>query len=444
MWTMPGAAYRSCDGVSRRGFLRVGGLGLGGLTLPTVLRARALGSAQGLPVPARSVIQIILAGAPSQFETYDPKPDAPADIRGEGKVIGTALPGVFLADTMPRHARVLDKMAIIRGLAHDSADHTISLHQVMTGYPTAQPRDRNERPSSGAVAARVRGANRAGIPPYVAMAGSSAFDGLFTGGAYLGPNVRPFEFNASPDAAGGAATRLSPAPGLTPERLLDRRRLLNGLDQFDRRRDGIGSMLGMDQFTAQAYDLIAGPAARRALDLDLEPAPVQDRYGRTRIGRSCLLARRLVEAGVTFVTITDGDWDHHAQVGNHCRQQVPPTDAAVASLVEDLSDRGLADSVLVVVWGEFGRTPRLNGAGGRDHWPNSLSAMLAGGGLRMGQVIGGTDPKGERALDRPWRPEDVVRTIYHVLGIDPRHEFPDEFGRPFPILDRGRPIGPLL
>ena len=441
MFHLPGARFRSCDGQSRREFLRVGTLGFAGLTLPAVLRARALGAAQGLP--ARSVIQIVLAGAPSQFETYDPKPDAPAEVRGGGGVIATKLPGVFLAETLPRQAQLLDKLAIVRGMAHDSADHTISLHQIMTGYPTAQPLDRNERPSSGSVAARVRGGNPAGIPPYVAMAGESAFDGLFTGGAYLGPSVRPFEFDPSGTGL-GAVARLSLAPGVTPDRLSDRRALLAELDRSDQQRNRLGSMAGMDPFTAQAYDMIAGPAARRALDLDLESAATQDRYGRTRLGRSCLLARRLVEAGVTFVTITAGDWDHHARVGDNCGRQVPPMDAAVASLVEDLHDRGLSDSVLVVVWGEFGRTPKINGAWGRDHWPASLCAVLAGGGLRMGQVVGASDPKGERAIDRPWRPEDVVRTIYHVLGIDPHREFPDEFGRPFPILDRGRTITPLL
>ena len=437
-----GTSYRSCDGLSRRGFLRLGTLGLGGLTLPQVLRARALGSTP--PSPPRSVIQIILGGGPSQFETYDPKPDAPTSVRSEVKSIATSIPGVFLAETMPRHARALDKMAIVRGISHESADHTIGLHRIMTGYPTGQPRDRNERPSLGSVVARVRGGNRPGVPPYVAMSGRSSFDGLFNEGAYLGPNFRPFEFDADPDAAGNPSARLSPAPGLSTSRLLDRQALLKGLDQFDRDRDGSGSMDGLDQFTRQAYEMIAGPAARRALDLDLEPAATRDRYGRSRIGRSCLLARRLVEAGVTFVTISEGDWDHHARVAESCGRQVPPMDAALATLVEDLSDRGLSDSVLVVAWGEFGRTPRLNGAGGRDHWPNNMSAMLAGGGLRMGQVVGGSDPKGERAIDRPWRPEDVIRTIYHVLGINPRIEFPDEFGRPFPILDRGRPIVDLI
>lgn len=442
MFDVRGVTDRSCDGLTRRGFLRVGTLGLGGLTLPQVLRARAMAPMSA--TPPRSVIQIILGGGPSQLETYDPKPDASTDVRSEVKSIATVIPGVNLAETMPRHTRALDKMAILRGLSHESSDHTIGLHRIMTGYPTSQPRDRNERPSTGSIVARVRGGNRAGVPPYVAMSGRSSFDGLFNEGAYLGPNFRPFEFDADPDAAGNPSARLTPAPGLTTGRLLDRQALLKGLDQFDRRRDVSGSMDGLDQFTAQAYDMIAGPAARRALDLELEPASVQDRYGRTRIGRSCLLARRLVEAGVTFVTITEGDWDHHARVAESCARQVPPMDAALASLVEDLSDRGLSDSVLVVAWGEFGRTPRLNGAGGRDHWPANMSAMLAGGGLRMGQVVGGSDAKGERAVDRPWRPEDVIRTIYHVLGIDPRREFPDEFGRPFPILDGGRPISELI
>jgi len=437
-----GTAYRSCDGLSRRGFLRVGTLGLGGLTLPQVLRARALASMS--PSPPRSVIQIILGGGPSQLETYDPKPDASTAVRSEVKSIATSIPGIFLAETMPRHARALDKMAILRGISHESSDHTIGLHRIMTGYPTSQPRDRNERPSTGSVVARVRGGNRPGVPPYVAMSGRSSFDGLFNEGAYLGPNFRPFEFDADPDAAGNDSARLSPAPGLTTGRLFDRQALLKGLDLFDRDRDASGSMDGLDQFTKQAYDMIAGPAARRALDLDLEPASIRNRYGKTRIGRSCLLARRLVEAGVTFVTITEGDWDHHARVAESCGRQVPPMDAALATLVEDLSDRGMSESVLVVAWGEFGRTPRLNGAGGRDHWPSNMSAMLAGGGLRMGQVVGGSDPKGERAVDRPWRPEDVIRTIYHVLGINPHLEFFDEFGRPFPILDMGRPIVDLI
>ena len=437
-----GATFRSCDGVSRREFLRLGALGLGGLTLPGVLRAR---SQAGLtPRPPRSVIQIVLAGGPSQFETYDPKPEAPSGFRSEVGAIATALPGIFLAETMPAHARSLDRMTIIRGIAHESSDHTISLHRIMTGYPTAQPRDRPERPSVGSVAARVRGENRLGVPAYVAMAGRSAFDGLYLGGAYLGPNFRPFQFDADPDSGDDPSAQLAPAPGLTPGRLRERRALLANLDGFDRSRDPSGGMAGMDQFTAQAYDMVAGPEARRALDLASEPDRVQNRYGRTRIGRSCLLARRLVEAGVTFITITEGDWDHHARVGEHCGRQVPSTDSAIAALVDDLDDRGLADSVLVLAWGEFGRMPRLNGAGGRDHWPNSMSAMVAGGGLRMGQVVGGTDPIGERAIDQPWRPEDVIRTIYHVLEVDPKREFADEFGRPFPILGEGRLIAPLI
>ena len=442
MLAWSGPEYQSCDGLSRRGFLRVGSLGLGALTLPAILGARARAGAD--PVPPRSVIQVVLGGGPSPMETFDPKPDAPSDFRSGVQPIATALPGVFLAESMPRIARSLDRMALIRGMTHESADHTISLHRLMTGYATPQPRDRNERPSVGSVVARLRAADPAAMPPYVAMAGRSAFDGLFTGGAYLGPNVRPFEVNPDPDAAPGAEARLSPAPGLTLGRLRDRRALLRGLDQLDRHRDALGAMAGLDQYTDRAFAMIAGPAARRAFDLDLEPAATRDRYGRTRIGRSCLLARRLVESGVTFVTIGEGDWDHHTLVAEGCARQVPPLDAALASLVDDLSDRGLADSVLVVVWGEFGRTPRLNGAGGRDHWPASMSVLLAGGGLKMGQVVGASDPKGELAMDRPWRPEDLLRTIYHVLGVDPRREFPDEFGRPFAILDRGRPIHDLI
>ena len=441
MVELGGSAFRSCDGRTRRHFLRVGALGLGGLSLPRVLRARAAGGPTS-PAP-RSVIQVVLGGGPSQFETFDPKPDAPSGVRSTVGTIATLLPGVFLAETLPRLARVMDRAALVRGLSHESSDHTVGLHRIMTGYATAAPRDRNERPSVGSVAARVRG-DGPGVPPYVAMSGRSAFDGLFVEGAYLGPGTRPFEFDVDPATARNPAERLAPAPGLTTDRLRDRRALVRGLDGFDRARDHSGAMAGMDRFEAQAYDLVAGPAARRAFDLDLESAATRARYGPTRVGRSCLLARRLVEAGVGFVTITEGDWDHHARVGEACARQVPPLDAALASLIEDLADRGLADSVLVVAWGEFGRTPRLNGAGGRDHWPASSSVLLAGGGLKMGQVVGASDATGERAVDRPWRPEDVLRTIYGVLGVDPRREFADEFGRPFPILDAGRPISPLL
>jgi hypothetical protein len=203
-------------------------------------------------------------------------------------------------------------------------------------------------------------------------------------------------------------------------------------------------MDGLDRFTQQAYDMVTGPAARRAFDLSREDPRLRDRYGRTRVGQGCLLARRLVEAGVSFVTINEGNWDHHGQLFQTCRRQLPPLDTAIAALVGDLFDRGLSERVLLIVWGEFGRTPRVNGGSGRDHWPGAMSALLAGGGLRMGQVIGATSRKGEYPVERPVRPEDVLQTMYHLLGINPAQEFPNESGRPMPVLNTGKIIGELL
>jgi hypothetical protein len=440
-----GDRYGSCDGLSRRNFLRVGALGLGGLTLPDLLRAQAQGASRtGKSPSSKAVIQVVLSGGPSHMETYDPKPEAPTGYRTDVKAMATCVPGISVSELMPGTARAMDKMAILRSLTHETSDHFAGLHWILTGFTsTQQQQNQNERPSIGSIVAKLKGANGSGVPPYVGMSEGAIFGGLFQGGSYLGPGYNPFNLNGDP--TGDMKVRnLEPPKGLTLDRLEDRKALLARLDTINRHRDLSGTMDGLDKFTTQAYEMVTGPNARQALDLSREDPRLRDKYGRTRIGQSCLLARRLVESGVTFVTIAEGNWDHHATVAQMCRQQVPPLDAAVTSLVEDLYDRGLADSVLVVVWGEFGRTPRLNGAGGRDHWPGSMSAMLAGGGLRMGQVIGATNRKGEQPTERPLRPEDVIRTVYHVLGVDPHHEFPNESGRPMAVMNQGRAIAELV
>jgi Protein of unknown function (DUF1501) len=434
-----GTDFGSRTGPSRRSLLRVGVLGLAGLTLPELLRLRARAEERGERPKETAVIQVFLEGGPSQIETYDPKPDAPADYRGEFRTIATSVPGVSISEHLPRQARVMDRMTLLRSLHHTSADHGVGTHWIMTGFP-GQPSHRdNERPSVGSVVARLRGANAPGVPPYVAIPGAPPF-GL---GAYLGPAGNPFSPDG--DLMGDARVRnLDPPGSLTLDRLDDRRDLLGRLDRIERGRDASGVMAGMDRFTAEAYAMVTGPRAREAFDLAREAPEDRDRYGRTRIGQSCLLARRLVEAGVTFVTVVDGSWDHHGQVFASCRRQLPPLDAALASLVEDLHGRGLDDRVLVVVWGEFGRTPRVNGQGGRDHWPGSMSAIVAGGGLRMGQVIGATSRRAEAPVDRALRPEDLLRTVYQVLGIDPHHEFRNDAGRPLAVLNQGQPIAELL
>jgi len=438
MIDVSGGRFHACDGISRRNFLRIGSLGLAGLTLPDILHARATSS----EAKNTAVIQVLLAGGPSHLDTYDLKPDAPREFRGEFKPIPTNVGGVSICELMPRQARCMDKTAIVRSLAHDSSDHFVGTHWVMTGYQSSpNEQQKNERPSVGSIVAKLRGPNAPGVPPYVSMVGG-VFGGIFQNGAYLGPGYNPFSFDGDP-SINLKVRNLEPANGLSLDRLEDRRYLLAKLDRINRHRDVTGTMDGLDKFTGQAYEMVTGPSARKALDLSNEDPRLRDRYGRTRIGQSCLLARRLVEAGVTFVTISDGNWDHHSQIFQSCRQQVPPLDAAVATLVEDVHDRGLADRVLVLVWGEFGRTPRINN-GGRDHWPGSMSALLAGGGLKMGQVIGATNRKGEQPTEKALRPEDVLQTVYHVLGINPRHDFPNDSGRPMPVLNQGRPIADLI
>jgi hypothetical protein len=287
--------------------------------------------------------------------------------------------------------------------------------------------------------ARLRGANAPGVPPYVALPGAPPFGQA----SYLGAGYNPYTIQGDP-ATEVQARNLKPASGLTLDRLEDRREILKSLDRIERQRDAGGMMQGIDHFTQQAYAMITGAAARRAFELGREDPRVRDRYGRNTLGQSCLLARRLVEAGVSFVTITDSNWDHHGNLLTQgCPRQLPMLDAAVTSLIEDLESRGLDQRVLVVVWGEFGRTPRVNG-GGRDHWPGAFSALVYGGGLKMGHVIGATGRKGESPVERPLRPEDVLQTAYQVLGINPQHEFRNDSGRPMPVLNRGYVIQELM
>jgi hypothetical protein len=435
-----GGSNRTCDGVSRRNFLRLGVLGMGGLTLPDLLRLRAQAAGQGQAVKDTAIIQVMLNGGPTHIDTYDLKPDAPKEFRGEFKPIATNVPGISICELFPLQARVMDKMTLIRSMYHSTADHNAGQHWIMTGFSTSQPgQNTNERPSVGSIVAKLRGANRPGLPPYVGIPNGPQYSQA----AYLGPGYNPFGLNGDP--AGNFQVRnLNPPGGLTLSRLEDRHYLLSKLDRMERERDMSGVIDGLDRFTAQAYEMVTGPAARQAFDLSREDPRLRDRYGRNRLGQSCLLARRLVEAGVTFVTISDGGWDHHGQVFDSCKRQLPPLDAGVATLVEDLYDRGLAEKVLLIVWGEFGRTPRVNGNAGRDHWPGAMSALVAGGGLKMGQVVGATNSKAEQPTERGVQPQDLLQTVYRLLGIDSTQAFPNEAGRPMPVLNYGHAIEELV
>lgn len=431
---------RSQKRVSRRAFLRIGSLGLPGLTLADWLQSRSI--CQTSPRSrADAVIQVYLAGGPSHVDLLDPKPDSPAEYRGEFQTRATRVPGLFLSELLPRIGGVADRLAIVRSLHHATSDHAEGAHWILTGHPPRQANPRsNDRPSTGSIVGRLGGGGQPGLPRYVALPDPPAFGYA----SYLGPAGNPFSPRADLAAGRVDLPNLDPPGGISVDRLEDRRALLGKLDQVNRARDATGTMLGLDRFQTEAYAMMTGPAARDAFNLANETEAIRERYGKTAVGQGCLLARRLVEAGVAFVTLTEGDWDHHNRVFASCRKQAPPLDQAFAALILDLHERGLADRVLLLVWGEFGRTPRINGQGGRDHWPGAFSALLSGGGIRPGLVVGSTDRKGEIPVDRPVQPEDLIQTLYQAIGIDPRQTLRNESGRPLPLLDRGRPIPELL
>jgi hypothetical protein len=452
---MNSSAPRRCDGLSRRGFLKVGCIGASGLTLSEMLRTRALGQ-PGAAAPLRdgSVILIWLDGGPPQHETYDPKPDAPAEFRGPLKAIPTALPRVQLSELLPEHARLLDKMSIIRSMYHDNGDHFAAAHWMLTGYLGSNASDlAPQYPSAASIIAKVKGARKPEIPSYVGVPAIHSV-GLvpgYHGAAYLGVGYNPFVADVDPNAEDYQVPNLALPSGVDPSRAHGRRGLLGAFDRARRDVDASGLMEGLDRFDQEAFSIVLGQATRRAFDLSKEDPRLRDRYGRHQWCQSALLARRLVEAGVRFVTLTFGGWDFHSSLEPGMKRVLPLIDSAVASLVEDLDDRGLLDSTTVIVMGEFGRTPRINaglpGADpvpGRDHWGNVMSVLVAGGGFARGRVIGASNSKGEVPKDRPVRPQDLMVTLYQQLGIKPETTFTNRAGRPISIGSDGQVISELL
>ncbi|MBY0228467.1 MAG: DUF1501 domain-containing protein, partial [Gemmataceae bacterium] len=412
----------------RRSFVRAGFLGLGGLTLAGSLRARAAARAEGKPTKDTAVILVWLGGGPSHLDMYDLKPDAPAEFRGEFKPIKTNVPGIEIGEHLPHEAKVMDRMAIVRSACHTNAGHGMGAHWMLTGYvPTIEIND-NLHPSCGSVVAKMRGANAPQVPLYVCLPqppGSA-------NAAYLGVAHNPFSPMSDP-AQDGFSVRNLKLPGrVTPARFKGRRELLRGMDTLRRDIDTNGVAEGFDKFYEDAFDIVTSKATRAAFDIHKEDPRTRDRYGRKDSwGQSALLARRLVEAGVTYVTVNMGGWDTHGNNFAELKNRLLPRyDRALAALIEDLAQRGLDKRVLVISYGEFGRTPRINPGAGRDHWPDAMSVLFAGGGLRMGQVVGSTDAKAERPKARPCSPGDILSTMYHVLGIDHRHEFMDAAKRP--------------
>jgi hypothetical protein len=429
------------DFIGRRSFLRVGTLALGGMTLPGLLRLRQVG-AQSPAGRKKSVILIWQAGGPSHIDMYDLKPDAPAEVRGEFRPIDTNVPGIRIGEHLPKQARVMDKLAILRSACHTNAGHGMGSQWMLTGYqPTIEVND-NIYPSTGSVVAKMNGPNEPGLPAYVNLP-----RGLNLGkAAYLGASYNPFAPDNDPNNDGFQVKNLK-LPGRVPaDRLSRRKDLLNSLDDVRRDIDTKGDLYGLDTFYREGLEMVTDPKAQRAFDVAKEPMKVRDMYGRNDLGQCCLLARRLVESGVTFVTVqAGGGWDTHGDNFKQLKTNLlPKFDQALAALVTDLCERGLQEDVLVMAMGEFGRTPKINSGVGRDHWPGAMSIVYAGGGLKMGQAIGTTNALAEYPTSKPASPGCILSTMYHVLGIDHKHVFYDDAKRPMPILNEGEPIKELI
>jgi hypothetical protein len=428
-----------CDGVTRREFLRVGTLSALGLTLSDAMRLRSASAAGQRDV---ACILIWLDGGPSHLDTFDLKPDAPLEIRGEFQPIPTNVPGIQVCEHLPLTARQMDKVAVLRSITHELGDHDSASKYILTGY---KPTPVLEYPSYGAVLARERGAKSA-LPPYVGVPSVRAGSG--GGAGYLPAFCRPFAVGGDPSRPDFRVQDLSPSEDLSTDRLDRRRAFVKALDAFSRTVESGAVTQNRDSFFEQAYRLIGSPEAKKAFDLQQEPSRTRQRYGGHRLGQSCLLARRLVEAGARFVTVTDSGWDNHQTVFRILRDgfpgKLPGLDQAYSALLDDLAQRGMLENTLVLLMGDFGRTPKINSSGGRDHWPRASFACLAGGGVKGGQALGVTDTRGEAPIERPLSPQDLSRTIYTLLGIDPDKEYVTTDQRPVRLVTGGEPIREIL
>lgn len=427
MLTFLGRQRRFCDGITRRDLLKVGALSVGGLTLADLLKIEAQAaiapSSVARPTPGKSVIMVFLHGGPSHLDMYDMKPAAPVEFRGEFRPIRSSVPGMELCELMPRQAQIMDRLAILRGL-HFVEEH--SAHSLWTGYP-----ERINRPAFGSVVSYLKG-EQDGLPPYVSLMNHP----LSEDPAYCGTAHRPY----TPSAAGLANLEL--VSGVSLDRLNDRKALLGHLDTIRRDIDYRGALAGVDAYTVRALDMVASGKARAAFNISHETQEVRDRYGKDN--EDFLRARRLVEAGISVVTLVVGGWDTHANNFGALRTMLPKLDQGVSALVTDLQERGLSRDVAVVVWGEFGRTPRVNPSAGRDHWPRAGFAVMSGGNFKTGQTIGETDAKGEVPRGLSMTSAHVLTSLYGHLGIDPGVTIPDNNGRPMYLLDERDPVPGLV
>jgi hypothetical protein len=425
-----------CDGVSRRDFLRIGALGGLSLTLPGLLRSQALARAKN-GARAKSVLLVYLGGGLSHHDSFDPKPDAPPEVRGKYKPIDTCVPGLRITEMLPHMAKVMNRLTLVRSGAHNNDHHETATNWVLCGrFGSAF----GDYPAIGAVVAHELGFSGK-LPPYVAIPRNPSFTWELGKSAFLGGRYESFK-TGDPNAAGFKVQDVSPFETLTAKRAQRRQTLLQAVDGLASQVEGNDQITTYDEFHQRAAAMILSSEARGAFAIEKESDKLRDRYGRNTFGQSCLLARRLVE-GVRFITVNNGGWDHHAKIWDGLGHRLPEFDRGFSALLEDMHERGLLAETLVLVFGEFGRTPKINKDVGRDHWGPAASLLFAGAGVRGGQVLGATDKQGAYVTRRPVAPADVACTVYEALGIDPRKALVTPDGRPVEILDTGEPVKEL-
>lgn len=443
-------ASRFCDGIQRRDLLKIGAAGLfgAGITLPQLLQSQAIAAEQGRPSKDVSLIILFLQGGISTIDTWDMKPNAPSEFRGEFNPIATNVPGVQLCEHLPKLAQQMDKFGVVRSFGHRNSGHGPADHYILTGYhPTplfdGGLKPNNEKPAHGAIITKYQGP-RGSVPAYVALPKMHNSGGS----AYLGTDVAPFTVEADPNSPNFAVRDLAPPLAVAASRLSARRQLLASVDRFQKSAEvkANQSAKALSSYQARAFDLMTSAATKQAFNIDEEPEKLRDEYGRHTLGQSCLMARRLVEAGVRCVLVHHSDWDTHYNNFHVLKTQLlPKLDAGMSTMFRDLSDRGMLDSTFVLVTGEFGRTPRINQYAGRDHWGPSTAIAVGGGGIKGGTIVGSSDARAERPATTPIGPEDLAATIYRSLGIPGETVFHTPEGRPVPIVPSGgKVIGELF
>ena len=438
---------RNCAGMTRRDFLQLGIGGSLGLGFTDLLKLRAA-SPPAVRKAGKGVncILVWLDGGPSHYESFDPKPDAPSDIRGEFKSIPTKVPGIHFSEVAPKLAGVADKVTILRSIAHKDPNHGGGNHYMMTGAPTPVPVACGAfvtfHPSFGSAVSWSRG-GREGLPSYVSMPSVTR-----SGGAtFLGGQHAPFAIGGNPNDKGFQVRDVVLPSEISEGRSMKRQELRRSLDQMRRYTDALAEdpAVTFDQYYQQGIDLVSSPKAQAAFDISQEDPKARDRYGRNDLGQRMLLARRLVEVGVSFVTVYYGGWDHHTNIFKTLKGDfMTKFDQGLAALIEDLEERGLLENTMVIALGEFGRTPKVNKDGGRDHWPHAMSVLMAGAGIPGGQVVGATDVKGYHASDNVYKPEDFAASLYAKMGIDHAQVLHTNTGRPVPLVNGGRLIKELF